>query len=227
VSAGAALPGVVALGDSITCGRGDTMLGLHCRSWAQRLAESVDLPFHGLARDGAVVTDVRGEQVPRLQSAYALGAVYAGVNDVRAVDFDLDAFTRDLAVVVQHVADHAERVVLCTIPLDIGRPRAGAAKVGEANAVIRRLAAEHGCAVAALDDLRGRLLVLPDAVHPTALGQLEIADRAARALGLPRLPSQLVDVDRGPRSVARFAVTGLAPALARDWRRRLREHDGA
>ena len=37
-----------------------------------------------------------------------------------------------------------------------------------------------GAVVADLADLGGWTLVLPDAVHPTALGQLEIADRARR-----------------------------------------------
>lgn len=215
--------GVVAVGDSITNGRGATILGLHCRSWAQWLAESLDLPFHGLARDGAVVRSIVDEQLPRLRSAYAVGAVFAGVNDVRSVMFDRDAFTRDLATVFAHVAGHADRAVTCTIPHDLGRPRAGAAKVAAANDVVRALAAEHGFAVADLDDLRGPLLMLPDAVHPTAVGQLEIADRAARALGVPP-PSAGVEVRRDARSLARFALTSHAPALARDWRRRLVEH---
>ena len=61
--------------------------------------------------------------------------------------------------------------------------------------------------------------MLPDAVHPTALGQLEIADRAARVLGAPRLPSSLVDVDRTRRGTLRFA-RGWAGDLRRDLVRR-------
>jgi hypothetical protein len=64
--------------------------------------------------------------------------------------------------------------------------------------------------------------MLPDAVHPTAVGQLQIADRAAQALGAPRLPSSLVEVHESPRAKARFAARyGLM--YARDVRRRALE----
>ena len=71
-----------------------------------------------------------------------------------------------------------------------------------------------------LSDLAGWTLVLPDAVHPTALGQLEIADRAAAALGAGVLPSALAG-ERGAAS-ARYAPAH-ARALARDLRRRALE----
>lgn len=219
----AAADGVAAVGDSITGGDGAPALGVACRSWAHWLALALDVPFHGLARDGAVVADVVAEQLPRLRGPYAVGAVYVGVNDARSVDFDGGAFAAGLDAVLAAVAGRAARVVVCTIPLDLGRPRAGAAKVGAANATIRAAAAAHGAVVADLDDLAGPLLVLPDAVHPTALGQLEIADRAAAALGLARRPSELVTVHRSRRALARFALTSHAPALARDWRRRVVE----
>jgi lysophospholipase L1-like esterase len=213
------LAGVVALGDSITNGEGGMVLGVHCRSWADWLARSLDLPFHGLAEDGARVVDVVTRQLPRVHAPYGLAAVYAGVNDVRQADFDVSAFAAGLAVVLEHAAAHAQGLVVCTIPLDLGRPRAGAAKVAAANARIRRLAARHGAAVADLDGLRGHTLILPDAVHPTALGQLEIADRAARALGIA-LPSASVEIAHAPRDLARFALLSHVPALGRDWRRR-------
>jgi hypothetical protein len=213
------LAGVVALGDSITNGEGGMVLGVHCRSWAAWLARSLDVPFHGLAQDGARVVDVVTRQLPRMHSRYALAAVYAGVNDVRHAGFDVGAFAAGLAVILEHAAAHADRMVVCTIPLDLGRPRAGAAKVAAANARIRRLATRHGAAVADLDGLHGRTLILPDAVHPTALGQLEIADRAARALGAAP-PSASVQVARAPRDLARFALLSHVPALGRDWRRR-------
>lgn len=214
------MTGVVAAGDSITVGEGAPALGVPCRSWAHWLALAVDEPFHLLARNGAVVREVVDEQVPRLRGPHAIGAVYAGVNDVRSADFDGAAFAAGLDAVLAAVGGRAGRVVVCTIPLDLGRPRAGAVKVAAANATIRAAAAAHGAALAALDDLAGPRLVIPDAVHPTAVGQLEIADRAATALGLARLPSALVDVHRSRRALARFAVTSHAPALARDWRRR-------
>jgi hypothetical protein len=73
-----------------------------------------------------------------------------------------------------------------------------------------------------LEDLAGPPWVLPDAVHPTAVGQLEMADRAARALGAPRLPSSLVEVHRSRRARARFAAR-FGVMLAGDLRRRVVE----
>ena len=84
---------------------------------------------------------------------------------------------------------------------------------------MRRLAAEVGAGVVALDDLAGAPWLLPDAVHPTAVGQLEIADRAARVLGAPRLPSQTVEVHRSRRARGRFAARH-GVLLAGDLRRR-------
>ena len=45
--------GVVALGDSITNGHGGMQSGLGSQSWAQWLAQSLELPFTKLAQDGA------------------------------------------------------------------------------------------------------------------------------------------------------------------------------
>jgi len=110
-----------------------------------------------------------------------------------------------------------------TIPLDLGRPRAGRAKVTAANGILAAQARRIGAALVGVSGLRGWRHVLPDAVHLTALGELEVADRAARALGAPILPSSLCDVDRSRRGALRYALTGHAAALARDWARRVRE----
>jgi hypothetical protein len=109
-------------------------------------------------------------------------------------------------------------VVLLTVPADLGRPRA-APKPRTANAIIRRAAGEVGAVVVDLEDLAGAPWLLPDAVHPTAVGQLEIADRAARVLGAPRLPSATVEVHRSRRARGRFAARR-GVLLAGDLRRR-------
>ncbi len=210
--------GLVALGDSITNGRGEPALGVHPQSWAQWVAEVLELPFTKLASDGAQTADVLREQVPRLRGPYDVGCIYTGVNDVRALDFDADAYERDLRAIATAVAAASERVVLCTIPADLGRPRA-APKPRAASGIVRRVAsAAHGLVVD-LDDLAGAPWLLPDAVHPTAVGQLEIADRAARALGAPRLPSSTVEVHDSRRARGRFAARHGA-LLASDLRRR-------
>ena len=77
-----------------------------------------------------------------------------------------------------------------------------APKPREASALVRAEAAEVGAVVVELGDLGGRTLVLPDAVHPTALGQAVIAERAAwslRAAGIPVPGSPLASPTRvGP-----------------------------
>jgi hypothetical protein len=94
-------------------------------------------------------------------------------------------------------------VLTLTIPIDLGRPRAGA-KVPAANALIAAAAARRAAICADLAQLRGRRHVLPDAVHLTPRGQLAVADVAARALGAP-LPSSRFPRDRSRRARAHFA----------------------
>jgi lysophospholipase L1-like esterase len=210
--------GLVALGDSITNGHGEPALGVHPQSWAQWVAEVLDLPFTKLAADGALAADVLREQVPRLRGPYDVGCVFAGVNDVRVPAFDPAAYERDLRAIAAAVAAASDRVVLLTVPADLGRPRA-APKPRTANAIIRRAAGEVGAVVVDLEDLAGARWLLPDAVHPTAVGQLEIGDRAARVLGAPRLPSATVEVHRSRRARGRFAARR-GVLLAGDLRRR-------
>jgi hypothetical protein len=213
--------GLVALGDSITRGGGNMAYGVYPRSWAHWLADALELPYTGLAEDGATAGDVAAGQVPRLGTGYDIGCLYVGVNDVRSVDWDENAFTRDFTAALAALAERCARTVALTIPLDLGRPRAGA-KVADANHAIRRAAADAGARLVPLDDLRGPRWVLPDAVHPHAVGQLEIADRAARALDAPRRPSTLTERDEGARAELRWA-RAYGRMWARDVARRVRE----
>jgi lysophospholipase L1-like esterase len=211
--------GLVALGDSITVGEGSMALGITPLSWAQWLAKALDLPYSCYAVNGAFATDVLHAQLPRVRAGHDVAALYVGVNDIRQPAFDAAAYERDLDAIAGALAERAERLLMLTLPEDLGRPTA-APKPVAANAAVRRVAARHGAIVADLSDFGGWTLVLPDVVHPTALGQLEIADRAARALGAPLLPSALVADRRGHD--ARYAPAH-ARALARDLVRRARE----
>lgn len=196
--------GLVALGDSITRGRGMVgSLGVDPLSWAQWLAEALDLPYRCVAVDGAEAGNLVRDQLPRVGPGHDLATLYIGINDARSIGFDAAAFERDVGVAVGHLARCAERVLVMTIPLDLGRPRAGDDVIA-ANRILRSAAASAGATVCDLDDFTGWTHVLPDAVHPTAVGQLAIADRAARALGADVLPSSLVAVDRSPSTMARY-----------------------
>jgi lysophospholipase L1-like esterase len=214
--------GLVALGDSITNGEGNMALGVHCQSWALWLARTLALPYTGLASNGALSGDVVAEQLPLLAGPYDLGCAYLGVNDARNPAWDAGRFEANLRAVVDRLGACCERTLTATMPRDLGRPQAGGRE--EANAITRRVASETGTVLVALEDLGGWRLVLPDHVHPTALGQLEIAERAAGALAqagmaVPRRPRELAEVDRRRRRAARFGATW-ARMLARDVVRR-------
>jgi GDSL-like Lipase/Acylhydrolase family len=204
---------VLALGDSITRKGPWGALGLPDRSWAWFLAQTLGEPLTNLAADGARAGDVRREQLPRAGGGHSLALVYVGVNDTRALDWDPDRFAEDFDAILAGANERAARVLTLTIPLDLGRPRAGA-KVPAANALIEAAAARHGANCADLAPLTGRLFVLPDAVHLTPRGQLEVADVAARALGTP-LPST-----RFPRKQSVPARAHFAYKYARDMLRR-------
>lgn len=240
--------GLLALGDSITVGEGSAMPGVPCRAWVWWLANALDLPLTNLATDGAQVCHVLSQQLPRAPDSIALACLYVGVNDVRGLDFDLDAFTAGLEAAARALATRSRRLVMVTIPLDLGRPRAGS-KVLHANRAIRRIAGTHAATVVANESRRGWLQVQPDAVHLTAVGQRSLAEDALRALaadgtlralapectlralaqpGTTLAPAGLAS-ERGrvQRATAyqalRYAVTGYAPALWHDLRRRARE----
>jgi len=199
------------------------MLGVRCQSWALWLAGALELPYTGLAQNGAVAGGARSDQVPRLRGPYDLGCVYLGVNDVRDPGFGLNPFVAALDDVVGEVSRQSDRVLVATIPLDLGRPPAPRERIAGADQAIEQLAEKHGATVVDLRGLKGWKLVLPDTVHLTALGQLEVARLAARALGSERDPGDLADPHRSARAHVRYALTTHAAAVGRDRRRRFGE----
>jgi hypothetical protein len=114
-------------------------------------------------------------------ASYHLGCLYIGVNDVRALDWDNQSFAADFDTALTFVSARCERTLALTAPLDLGRPRAGT-KVRELNATIQRLAAQHGAVLVDLSDFGARNHVMTDHVHPTAFGQIAIAERALAVL---------------------------------------------
>jgi lysophospholipase L1-like esterase len=199
--------GVLAFGDSITNGGGELQWGVALQSWALWVARGLGLPFTGYAVDGATAHHVVEWQIPAFQALtahpdarYELGCLYIGVNDVRAADFDVGAFTRDHAIALEFLIGRCERTLAVTAPLDLGRPRAGA-KVHDLNSAIEAAAGRLGALVLDLRALRSRNLVMADHVHPTALGQVAIAERALAKLEHDGLqtkirPSSLISYQR-------------------------------
>jgi lysophospholipase L1-like esterase len=199
--------GVLAFGDSITNGGGELQWGVALQSWALWVARATGLPYTGYAVDGAQVPDVLADQIPAFQALaapdarYDLGCMYIGVNDVRSIDWDPVPFERDYRSALAFVSGRCERVLTAGAPLDLGRPRAGA-KVPELNAIVERVAGELGALVVGLSDFGARNQVMPDHVHPTAFGQIAIAQRALRVLAADGME---VRVD--PASLIRYETT--------------------
>ena len=200
--------GVLAFGDSITNGGGELQWGVALQSWAQWVARGIGVPFTGYAADGARIDDVVNRQIPAFQTRsadpnarYDLGCLYIGVNDVRALDWDPKGFECGYEQALSAIAARCDRLLTVTIPHDLGRPRAGA-KVPEANAIIERLAARQGALILDLSDFKGRTLVMADHVHPTALGQIDMAERA---LGV--LEQAGVRVGAHPRDMISYELT--------------------
>jgi hypothetical protein len=111
--------------------------------------------------------------------------------------------------VLAALRERCDRVLTLTIPLDLGRPRAGAA-VQEANALIEAAAA--GALVLDLRDFGARNLLMADHVHPTAFGQVAIAERA-----LDLLADDGMDVRVRPATLIAPAERSAWNALRGDW----------
>jgi lysophospholipase L1-like esterase len=176
--------GVLAFGDSITNGGGELQWGVALQSWALWTARGLGVPYTGCAVDGATASDVVAGQIPRFlaQTAapgarYDVGCLYVGANDVRQLDWNPAAYERDLRAAAAFLRERCDRVLACTLPLDLGRPRAGAS-VETANAALERT----GALIVDLRDFGARNRVMVDAVHPTAFGQIDIAERALDVL---------------------------------------------
>jgi lysophospholipase L1-like esterase len=200
--------GVLAFGDSITNGGGELQWGVALQSWAMWTARGLGLPYSGYAIDGARIDDVLEIEIPRFLSAtldprtrFDVGCLYIGVNDVRGTDWDEAYFEPRYREALEFIAGRCERTLTATIPLDLGRPRAGA-KVEDANRLIERVAREVGALVMDLRTFKGRRLLMADQVHPSAFGQIAIACKA-----LEVLQADGADVRVDPWSLATWEET--------------------
>ena len=209
---------MLAFGDSITNGGGELQWGVALQSWAQWAARALGLPFTNYAVDGARAANVVAQQIPAFaalnrdpDARYDLGCVYIGVNDIRAVDWDPDAYERDLRAALAFLIGRCERTLAMAAPTDVDRPRAGR-RVEEMNAAVERVAAELGALVVDLRSFGARNRVMPDHVHPTAFGQVEIAERALAVLARDGLtarvmPSRLIHYETSPLGRLRGDLT--------------------
>jgi len=113
----------VALGDSLTAGKGDAGPGGHPVGWAQRLADvlsvrtAVRCTLTNMADDRATVTSVLKEQLPKVAAAEPdLVSVTVGMNDIRARGFDEMTFKSELGQLLEGLAATKAKVLTCTLP---------------------------------------------------------------------------------------------------------------
>jgi lysophospholipase L1-like esterase len=200
--------GVLAFGDSITNGGGELQWGVALQSWALWVARGLGLPFTTYAVDGATAGDVVRRQLAAFERSaadpsarYDVGVLYIGVNDVRAVDWDPASFAADHRAALEFLAARCERTLAVTAPVALGLPRAGA-KVAELNAAVTAAAHDVGALVVDLSDFGARNHIMADRVHPTAFGQVAMAERALAVLAQDGLPTRIP-----PASLIRYENT--------------------
>jgi lysophospholipase L1-like esterase len=211
--------GVLAFGDSITNGGGELQRGVALQSWALWTARGLGLPYTGYAVDGADAAHLLAEQIPAFRSRaadpdgpYDLGCLYIGVNDVRGPGWDASAFAARHREALTFLHVRCSRVVCLTPPLDLGRPPAGAAKVGALRDAVRANAAAEDALVVSLEGFGARNHVMVDRVHPTAFGQVAIAQRV-----LAVLAADGMDVRVDPARLIASGGRGRVRALQSDW----------
>ena len=126
--------GVLAFGDSITNGGGELQWGVALQSWALWTARGLGLPYTGCAVDGATAAHVvrRADPAVRARDRRARRALRRRLpvrrrqRRARLRTGTPAAYERDLRAALAFLRERCDRVLACTLPLDLGRPRAGA-----------------------------------------------------------------------------------------------------
>lgn len=203
--------GLVAVGDSIVNGHGDSMAGVPALGWPQWLADAMDLSYTRYGKGGATSSEIVAELLPRVRGRYLVGVFNMGTNDALGT-WDAELFEQNFGKTAEKLTLACDRVLALTVPAS-----------PEATTIVRRVASAYGVLV--IDaDVAGPRLMKPDGVHPTALGHLAIADRAAEVLGVSQPSALAREGGRGKLGIGYQAVyaTQSIEAAARRVARRLR-----
>jgi len=189
----------VALGDSLTAGRGDEGRDGRPIGWAQRLADilsvrtAVRCRLVNLAVDAATVGQIRRKQLPGVAACRPdLVSVTVGLNDIRVRGFDEMDFKAELKQLFEALAATQATILTCTLPdltgvMALSPDLTGIVRerLRLASDIIREQA--ESCGAACLDawamtaaadpELYG-----PDRVYPNARGHQFIAAACADKL---------------------------------------------
>ncbi len=204
--------GLVCVGDSIISAE---------RSWGFLLAGAGHWPLVRHSARGARSWQVL-DQLPHLRGhRFVVGALTVGANDL-LFDWNAERYAANLRAILQVMNSTCDQVLLQSFPQSFrafpGSSPQRRAAVVVADEMIRAAVSDIGGAIVDGSDLKGRLLC-PDRVHPSVLGHLVLADRAAGILGLDRRPSAGVTAARNDHSRIRYAAASaratVREALAR------------
>jgi lysophospholipase L1-like esterase len=189
----------VAIGDSLTAGRGDEGRDGRPIGWAQRLADILSVrttercSFTNLAVDGATVHDVLSKQLPAVAARKPdLVSVTVGVNDIRRREFDELSFKAELGQLLEALAATQASLLTCTLP-DLTVIMSLSPELHEivrermrlASDIIREQAESYGAVCLDAWSLPGVTdpdLYGPDRLHPNSRGHQFIAAACADKL---------------------------------------------
>ena len=190
----------VALGDSLTAGRGDFAADGRPVGWAKRLAgllsaqTGVTCSVTNLAVDGATVANVLDRQLPLVEGLGPdLVSATVGMNDIRNTEFDPADFAASLSKLLDGLAATGATVLTCTLPdvagvVDLPPEYVEIAhqRLREASDIIREQAARRGAVCldtwAMRDAARSPALFTEDRLHPNTAGHRLLAARFADLL---------------------------------------------
>ena len=189
----------VAIGDSLTAGRGDEGRDGRPIGWAQRLADilgvrtTVRCSLTNLAVDGATVHEVLSKQLPAVAARKPdLVSVTVGINDIRRRDFDELSFKADLGQLFEALAATQATMLACTLPdltvimsLSQDLREVVRERTRLASDIIREQAESYGAVCLDAWSLPGVTdpdLYAPDRLHPNSKGHQFIAAACADKL---------------------------------------------
>jgi lysophospholipase L1-like esterase len=189
----------VAMGDSITAGRGDEGRDGRPVGWAQRLADiltvrtTVRCSLTNLAVDDATVRQVLSKQLPAVAARRPdLVSVTVGMNDIRVRGFDELSFKADLGQLFEALAATQATLLTCTLPdltlvmsLSPELHEVARERMRLASDIIREQAESYGAVCLDVWSLPGMAdpdLYGPDGMHPNHKGHQFIAAACADQL---------------------------------------------
>ena len=189
----------VAIGDSLTAGRGDEGRDGRPIGWAQRLADILSVrttercSLTNLAVDGAGVHEVLSKQLPAVAARKPdLVSVTVGINDIRRREFDELSFKADLGQLFEALAATQATLLTCTLP-DLTVTMSLSQELREvvrermrlASDIIREQAESYGAVCLDAWSLPGVTdpdLYWPDRLHPNSKGHQFLAAACADKL---------------------------------------------